>query len=164
MIYGAILGFVGILVSVIFYVMDMAAVSWTQWVNILVSVVIMSYCLVTYRKEYLGGYASFGQIWKMALVVGVIATIITTIYSYILMGFIDTELLDRMKLVQEQKMMNNPRIPEAQLDGIIERLDKTMTLKRTTIMSLIFGPVSWAILGLILAAFIKKNNPADNLA
>lgn len=164
LIYGAILGFVGILISVIFYVMDMAAVSWTQWASLLISIVIMVYCLVTYRKEHLGGYASYGQMWKMTLVVGVIATIITTIYSYILLGFIDPELLDKMKLVQEQKLMNNPRIPEAALDSALERLDSSMTLNRTTIMGLIFGPVSWAILGLILAAFTKKNNPADNLA
>ena len=74
------------------------------------------------------------------------------------------ELMDKMKLAQEQRLMNNPRIPEAALDGYLERLDDNMTLKRTTIMGLIFGPVSWAILGLILAAFVKKNNPADNLA
>lgn len=164
LIYGSILGFVGILVGVIFYVMDLAAVTWTQWVSLVISLVIMIYCLVTYKKEHLGGYATYGQIWKMTLVVGVIATIITTIYSYILMGIIDPELLEKMKLVQEQKIMNNPRIPESYMDTALERLDKSMTLNRTMIMSLIFGPVSWAVLGLIIAAFVKKNNPADQIA
>jgi hypothetical protein len=144
--------------------MDLAAVSWTQWVSLLISLLIMIYLLVNYKKEHLGGYASYGQIWTMTLAIGVIATIITTIYSYILMGFIDTELLDKMKLVQEQKIMNNPRIPEAVLDSALEKLDNNMTLNRTTIMGLIFGPVSWAILGLIIAAFVKKNNPADQVA
>ena len=164
LIYGAILGFVGILVGVIFYVMDLAVESWTQWVSLLISLVIMIYCLVTYKKDHLGGYASYGQIWKMTLVVGIIATIITSIYGYILMGIIDPGLIDKMKIAAEQKMLNNPRIPEAVMDSALERMERTMSLNRMTIMGLIFGPVSWAILGLIIAAFVKKNNPADQIA
>lgn len=164
LIYGSIVGFVGILVGVIFYVMDLAAENWTNWVSMLISVVIMIYCLVTYKKEHLGGYASFGQIWKMTLVIGIIATIITTIYSYILMGIIDPGLIDKMKIAAEQKLLNNPRIPEAAMDIALERLEKSMVLNRMMIMGLILGPVSWAILGLIIAAFVKKNNPADQVA
>ena len=52
LIYGAILGFVGILVGVIFYVMDLAAVSWTQWLSLLISLVIMTFLLVNYKHEY----------------------------------------------------------------------------------------------------------------
>ncbi len=162
--YGAILGFVGILVGVIFYVMDLAAVSWTQWVSLLISLVIMIFLLVNYKKEHLGGYASFGQIWTMTLVIGIIATIIGTIYTYILMGIIDPELIDKMKIAAEQKMLNNPRIPESVMDSALERMENSMNLKRMMIMSMIFGPVSWAILGLIIAAFVKKNNPADQIA
>jgi hypothetical protein len=164
LIYGAILGFVGILVGVIFYVMDLAAVSWTQWVSLLISLVIMIYLLVNYKKEYLGGYASFGQIWTMTFVIGIIATIIGAIYTYILMGIIDPELIDKMRIAAEQKMLNNPRIPEAYMDTALERLEKSMSLNRIMIMSMIFGPVSWAILGLIIAAFVKKKNPADQIA
>ena len=144
--------------------MDLAVASWTNYVSLLISLVIMIYCLVTYKKEHLGGYASYGQIWKMTLVIGIIATIITTIYSYILMGFIDPELIDKMKIAAEQKVLNNPRIPEAIMDSALERVEKSMVLNRMMIMGLIFGPVVWAILGLIIAAFVKKNNPADQVA
>jgi hypothetical protein len=69
-----------------------------------------------------------------------------------------------MKIAAEQKMLNNPRIPEAYMDTALERMEKTMSLNRMMVMGLIFGPVSWAILGLIIAAFVKKNNPADQIA
>ncbi|MEN8201376.1 MAG: DUF4199 domain-containing protein [Bacteroidota bacterium] len=164
LIYGAIVGFVGILVGVIFYVMDLTVESWAPWVSLLVSLVILIYCLLMYRKEYLGGYATFGQMWKMILVVGVIATIITSIYSYIMMGVIDPELIDKLKLAQEQRLLNNPRIPEGAMDAALERLDKSMTLGRMTIMALVFSPVMFAIIGLVIAAFVKKDNPADKIA
>jgi len=164
LIYGAIVGFVGILIGVIFYVMDLMTASWTQWLSLLISVVILVYCLSMYKKDYLGGYASYGQIWKMTMVIGVIASIIGAIYSYILMGMIDPELIDKLKLVQEQKILNNPRIPEGMIDQTLERLDKSMELGRMTIMQLIAGPIMYAIIGLVVAAFLKKNNPADQIA
>ena len=163
LIYGVIVGFVGILIGVIFYVMDLTVESWTQWVTGIIGLAILIYCVVNYRNEYLGGYASFGQIWKMTIVIGIIATTISTLYTYILMGLIDPELIDKMKMVQEQKLLNNPRIPEAIMDTTLERLDKSMSLNRIMIMGLIMGPVMYSILGLIIAAFVKKNNPADNV-
>ncbi len=164
LIYGAIVGFVGILLSVIFYVMDLAVASWTQWVSLLISVVILIYCLSMYKKESLGGFASFGQLWRMTLVIGIVATVIGTIFNYILMGLIDPELIGKMQLAAEQKMLNNPRIPESVMDSALERMENNMNLKRITIMGLIMGPVLYAIIGLIVAAFMKKNNPADQVA
>ncbi len=84
LIYGAIVGFVGILLSVIFYVMNLYAASWTQWVSMVVGIAILAYCLVAYRNEHLGGFASYGQLFKMALVIGVVASIIGVIFSTVI--------------------------------------------------------------------------------
>jgi len=126
LIYGAIVGFVGILIGVIFYVMDLMTASWTQWLSLLISVVILVYCLSMYKKDYLGGYASYGQIWKMTMVIGVIASIIGAIYSYILMGMIDPELIDKLKMwdrivlifliIDFSRIELMPSIPELWLD------------------------------------------------
>jgi cation transport ATPase len=162
LIYGAIVGFVGILFGVIFYIMGLSTKNWSQWISSLIALAVLIYCLVAYRKEYLGGFASFGQIFLMALVIGIVATILSTIYSYILMGVIDPELIDKLKLVAEEKITSNPRIPENYYDIAMERLDKQFTLNRMLVMGAIMGPIMYAIIGLIAAAFIKKEEtPAD---
>ena len=162
LIYGAILGFVGILLGVIFYIMDLVTANWSSYLSIVVGIAVLAYCLVAYRKEYLGGFATFGQIFVMALVIGIISSIITTIYSYVLYTVIDPELIDKIRLVAEEKMMNNPRIPENMLDDMIERMAKNFEPKRMLTMALIVGVVVNAIIGLILAAFIKKEEtPVD---
>ena len=162
LIYGAILGFVGILLGVIFYIMDLVTANWSSYLSIVVGIAVLAYCLVAYRKEYLGGFATFGQIFVMALVIGIISSIITTIYSYVLYTVIDPELIDKIRLVAEEKMMNNPRIPENMLDDMIERMAKNFEPKRMLTMALIVGVVVNAVIGLILAAFIKKEeNPVD---
>lgn len=162
LIYGAIAGFVSILVGVAFYLMALYAASWTQWVSLAVGVAILAYCLVAYRNEHLGGFASYGQLFRMALVIGVIASFITVIYTYLMHAVIDPELTDKMKLVVEEKLMNNPRIPENMLDDMIERMAKQFEMKKMLITAFVGGVVGNAIFGLILAAFIKKEEtPAD---
>jgi len=61
LIYGAIVGFVGILIGVIFYIMDLTTKNWSQWVSSLIALAVLIYCLVAYRKEYLGGLPPTGR-------------------------------------------------------------------------------------------------------
>lgn len=158
LIYGAILGFVGILVNVVFYFLDLTTASWTGYVSMAIGIVVLAYCLVAYRNEYLGGFASFGQIFVMALVIGIISGILGAVYQYILFAVIDPELIDKVKLVAEERIMNNPRIPESMYEDIFERMEKRMTSGRMVRMALILGVVGNAILGLIIAAFVKKSD------
>lgn len=165
LIYGAIAGFAGILVSVIFYFLGVATANWTQWAGLLVLVIVMAYCLVAYRKEYLGGFASFGQLFRMALVIGIISTILGTIYSWLLFNVIDPELLEKTRLLAEERVLSNPRIPEGAEDEVMKRMEKNFQPGRMAINGLIFGTVLSAILGLLLAAFIKRERtPADPVA
>jgi len=162
LIYSAIVGFVGVLLGVVFYVMVLYAASWTQLVTIVVGIAVLAYCLVAYRNEHLGGFASYGQLFLMALVIGVISSVIAVIYTYLMHVVIDPELVDKMKLATEEKLMNNPRIPENMLDDMFERMAKQFELKRMLISVFVSGVVGNAIIGLILAAFIKKEqSPMD---
>jgi uncharacterized membrane protein (DUF106 family) len=164
LMYGAILGFIGILLSVILYFFDLTLESWVQWVNLVVVLAVMAYCLVAYRKEYLGGYGTFGQIYLMALAIGIISTILGAIFTYILYTVIDPELIDKVKLMAEDRIMNNPRIPENRADDILERMQGRFTPVRMVRSSLVGGVIFSAIIGLILAAFIKKSRPENPVA
>jgi hypothetical protein len=157
LIYGAILGIVSVFISLVFYFLGMTADRWTSWVSTLIVLVLLVYLMIQYRKEYLGGYASFGQIFVMVLVsAGIVATIISTVYSYLLYTVIDPGLLDQMKVVAQERIMNNPRIPESMYDNLFERMEKNFQISRMMKLGLIGGIVIYAILGLIIAAFLKK--------
>jgi hypothetical protein len=164
LIYGAILGFVGILLGVIFYFLNLTTQSWVALVSIAVSIAVMAYCLLAYRKEYLGGYASFGRIFVMALVIGIVASILSTIYTYVLHTVVDPDLTEKIRLMAEERIMNNPRIPESMYEDLLDRMEDRFTPARMTRMALIWGVAANAIIGLILAAFIKKNPPENPVA
>jgi len=157
LIYGAIMGFVSVFISLVFYFIGMATENWTNWINMLVGLVLLVYLMLQYRKEYLGGYASFGQIFLMVLVsAGIISVIISAIYTYLLFTVIDPGLIDQIKIAAEESIMSNSRIPESMYDDILDKMEKRTTAAYMIKMSLIAGPIINAILGLIIAAFIKK--------
>ena len=157
LIYGAIMGLVSIFLSLVFYFIGMATERWTNWVTIIVGIIVLVYLMLHYRRVHLGGYATFGQIFLMVLVsAGIISTIIGALYSYVLFTFIDPGLVDQIKIAAEEQIMNNPRIPESMYDDILERMEKRMNVGYMVRMALIFGPIINALIGLIVAAFIKK--------
>ena len=161
LIYGAILGGASVLVGLILYFMDLSTETWAMWVGLAIGIVVMVYCLVAYRNEYLGGFASYGQMLKMAVVIGIIASVIGAIYAYLIHGVLDPDLIDKIRIAAEERIMNNPRIPESFYDQAMERVEKSLTLKRIVMNALIWGTVMNAILGLIISAFVKKEQKAD---
>jgi hypothetical protein len=163
LIYGVILGIVSVFISLVFYFIGMATVSWTGWVTMLVGLVLLVYLMIQYRNVHLGGYASYGQIFVMVLVsAGIIATIISVLYQYVLFTFIDPGLLDQAKIAAEERIMSNSRIPESMYDDLIEKVDKRTTVAFLTKRGLILGPIMNAIIGLIVAAFIKKEKDVNS--
>jgi hypothetical protein len=165
LIYGAIMGFVAVFISLVFYFIGMATENWTNWVNMLVGLILLVYLMLQYRKEYLGGYASFGQIFLMVLVsAGIISVIISAIYSYLLFTVIDPGLLDQVKIAAEEKILSNSRIPESMYDDILDKMEKRTTVAYMVKMQLIGGPIINAIIGLIVAAFIKKEKDISSPA
>lgn len=163
LIYGVILGVVGIVLSLVFYFLNLLTASWVNWFSLVVTIAVMVYCLIAYRNEYLGGFASFGQIFLMGLVIGIIASIIGAAYNYILYTMIDPDLVEKIRLAAEEKIISNPRIPENMYDDILEKMENRITVTRMTVMALIAGPIVNAVLSLIIAAFVKKEeNPVSN--
>ena len=162
LIYGAILGFAAILLSVIFYVLNLQFKTWTQLVSLVVIIAVLAYTLKAYRDEYLGGFASYGQILLMLLGIAVVSTILSTLYQYILISYIDVDYLEKSQQAVIERWANNPRITESQLDALIERTEGSIGKGRIIRNSLIWGTVVTFIIGMIVAAFIKKDeNPVD---
>ena len=147
--------------GLILYFLDMGLERWVQWASFAITIAVMVYCLVAYRNEYLGGYASYGKILKMAIAISIISAVITAIYQYLLFAVLDPDMMDKVRLTVEERIMNNPRIPESFYDQAMERAEKNLTIKRMVLNALIFGSVASIILGLIISAFVKKEPKAD---
>ncbi|PID92034.1 MAG: hypothetical protein CSA96_05350 [Bacteroidetes bacterium] len=154
--YGLIVGFAGIILTLVFYFVGVSTSTWVGWVSMVVSIALLAYCLIAYRNEHLGGYARFGQLFLMALAIGIVSSILGAVFTYILHTVIDPGLIDQIRIAAEEKIMSNSRIPESMYDDIFSRMEKRLTVNRMVVMALVWGPVLNAIVGLIVAAIVKK--------
>ncbi len=163
LIYGAILGVASILVAVVFYIMNVQFKTWAAIVSVVVSIAVLLYCLKAYRNEYLGGFASYGKLVLMTLGMAVISSLLLSAYTYTLVNFIDEDYVEKVKQFTIEKISENPRITEAQLDVLIERTENSTTKSKIIRRSMVGGVIYTFIIGLIAAAFIKREeNPVSN--
>lgn len=164
LIYGAILGVVSILVAVVLYILN-AQFKPLGWViSVLISIFVLTYCLKAYRNEYLGGFASYGKLILMTLAIAVISSLLLGAYTYVLVNYIDEDYVEKAKQFSIEKISENPRLTEAQLDAWIERTETKTTNASTIKRGLIGGIIFIFIIGLVAAAFLKREeNPINNM-
>ena len=163
LIYGAILGFISILVAVILYVLNAQFKTWAWIASLLVSIGVLVYCLKAYRDEYLGGFATYGKLLIMTLAIAVVSSLLSVAYTYVLVNYIDTEYVEKVKQFTIEKIQENPRVTEAQLDALIERTENKTTNAKIIRQPLVGGIILTFVIGLIAAAFLKREeNPVSN--
>lgn len=164
-LYGAIIGFVSIVIAVILDLLGLTMETWAGLVSFAITIALVIYSLRAYKKEYLGGSAKYEQLMLMTLLMSLVATILTTAYSAINITLIDPDALDKMYNMVYEKMANNPRMTEDVLDMMMERMEGRFTFGRVIIQGFIGGYVMTVIVGVIAGAFIKTKTetPAVNV-
>ena len=110
-----------------------------------------------HRDKDLGGYITIGRIIMIGMVVTAISMLISNVFNYIYMNFIDPGFVDTMMAQMEETM--GSLIPEEQLEDTLMRIQEgfepAAMIKNSLIMTAIFGLVVSGIIGLIM----KKDAP-----
>jgi len=110
-----------------------------------------------HRDKELGGYISIGRVIMIGMVVTVISMLISNVFNYIYMNFIDPGFVDTMMDQMEETMSS--LIPEEQMDDALIRIQEgfepATMIKNGLIITAIVGLVVSGIVGLIM----KKDPP-----
>jgi len=168
--WGIISGAVGILMTVLLYVVDYTAMVTFKFlgVAIVIGLGIVIYAGIDYRKS-IGGYLSYGKAWQHGFVAFAISGIIGVIFQMLMYNVIDTELPEKMAdaiVENTREMMANFGAPEGQMDEALEKA-RADSLDRFTIVGMakgyLFQLIGVAIIALITAIFVKKNPPVDQM-
>jgi CDP-diglyceride synthetase len=130
-------------------------------INLAFFVVVLVMAMKAYRNE-LGGAMTFGQAFKFGFFVILIATFISSLYSYIFLNFIDPGYL---KMVYEETMagteefLSNTGMSAEQVEKAMEDAAKqpVPTVLKSTLQGFIGGIIFSTIVSLIIAAIMKKN-------
>ena len=158
---GIYIGVALILISVIMYVAGIMFETWAQYISYPILILGAVYAQVTYKKS-LGGEMAYGKAVGVGVLALIFASVLSSIYAYVLYTVIDPELIDQIRIMTEQRLVEQGNIPEEQMDQVLEM---SMRFQKPAIMA-IMGIFGGALIGLIVSlitAIFTKKNPSDEV-
>jgi hypothetical protein len=169
---GLLLGVISIAITMLVYVIDTELmVKW--WFGLLslgLSIFLVSYFGIKYRKEEAGGFLSFGKAYVYSFTVIVVSAIVSTLFTFLLYSVIDPDLpqvLADASYEQSLEMMRSfgadpDSMDDDALDKIREQADNQFSSAGRA-KGLIWILVGSVIISLITGAIIKKKEPENEL-
>ncbi len=157
--YGLIQG----VVSIAYFVgLNVAGVDMTQgigrWASLIFSIAII-YLAHKYYKENGDGYMSIGQGTGIGFWMSVVSSVISSIFTFIYVKYIDTGYIEQMLDKTRENMAASGNMSEEQLDQAMEMTAKFMTPTMLLIFGIVFGIIILVLCALVVSLFTKKNNP-----
>ena len=157
--YGTILGLISITFALMIFFLDLhyAQENSVSLVNYGISVLVLIIALSDYRKNS-NGLLSLKDSIKMGMGVFLISSFYVSVYTIILINFLDQETLTKSLEVTEMKILEqNPEISEDQLDQILSFQEKFSTPFVIVTVLIIFSLLSGFFSSLILGLILKKS-------
>ena len=163
---GLIIGVIGIILSMLFYLIDptLLAKWWLMMILGVLNLVLITVFGVKYRNE-LGEYMSFKDAYLYSITAMGVMVVLSTLFSLVFFVVIDPEVAEIVadaSVANTESMMQRFGAPE---DGMDEALEKVRqdTLDRFTVAGMIKGGgiriLINLIVCLILAVIIRKKEP-----
>ncbi|MCB0496731.1 MAG: DUF4199 domain-containing protein [Cyclobacteriaceae bacterium] len=159
--WGLISGILSIVVFLVVYFAGMMGNSWIGLVSAVITVVLMVLAHKEF-KESGNGYMSYGQGLGLGTLMVTIGSVISALFSYIYIKFINTGYIQEVLDMSRAKMEDQGQ-SDAQIDAAMGYVEKFTTPEMTLIMGLVFGILFGFIIALIVSAITKKNDPALEL-
>ena len=162
--YGVYMGLTLALISVLIYVINVEyATAW--WIGIIMLLLILGFGIVSTAKskDILNGFISFKQAFSSFFITVAIGVIISAGVGILIYGIIDTEaaaLLQEKGIENTVNMMERFGAPQSEIDKTIDAMSEENSFSiMNQIKAIAYQLVFYAVIGLIVAAFMKKKNP-----
>ena len=155
--YGVISGIIGIFYFVGLSMAGIDIQGPAQWAGIIVTIV-MVFLAHKYYKDNGDGFMSYSQGIGIAFWMGLVSSVINSVFTFIYVSFIDTNFIENMKDVQIEKMQEQG-MSDAQVEQAMQFSSFMFTPTAMLIMGLIIGVIATVFVGLIVTIFTQKKDP-----
>ncbi|WP_282592987.1 DUF4199 domain-containing protein [Gaoshiqia sediminis] len=163
MTYGLYLGIALILYNVLLYVAGQNLNTTLGLVSYLIMAAGVFYSQIHYRNTELNGFISYSQALGFGIVVMLFAGVIQSLYSVILIKYLDPSILDQIRVMQEEALMER-----GMSDEQIEAVGQMMTKMQSPLVIAISGLLTFGFIGFIISLvtsiFVKKNDEENAFA
>ena len=155
--WGLILALISIALALTTYITQTVG-GGLNWVGGVVTIIV----IVLAHREYKSqgdGYMTFGKGLGIGTLVSVVSSVVSTIFSYIYLKFVDLAYMD---IVREEQIreMEKTGMSDAEIDQALEFTSFFSTPEFILIIGIFGGVLIGFILSLIISAFTKNNDPS----
>ncbi len=159
LVYGLITGGGLILFSLLLYIMDAPYKSPLGYLGIVIMIGGMIWGTIQHKNVNMNGYLSYGQAFLSCFLIAIIATALSSVYTYLFYTFFDPQALANIidKAVEEAELkMESQGMSSDQMDAALGITKKFLSPVAMSLMGLVMNSIFGAIIALIAAAFLKK--------
>jgi len=159
--YGLIVGAAGIVLSMISYLLGLDktdAGQYIGWLNIPIIVIAMAFAIKEKREKEFGGFIEFGQAFSTGALIVLVASAISSVYTYFYMSFINPSIREYIAQKQMEKL-EEQGLSQDKIDASMSMMEKFSTPAMSSVFVFFGGLVMGIIVALIVAAIMKKSNP-----
>lgn len=159
--YGILLGIVSIVLGVIMYVTNSHLEPGVIFavIGFLILVAVISLAIKAFKKDN-GGYLSLGEALKVGVGTAVIGAIISAIWMFVLITFIEPDYMAQVMEIQQEKMLEmNPNMTEAQIQSAMDISAKFSSPWIITAFAILQNLFFGFIIALVAGLVMKKENP-----
>jgi len=168
MTYGIYLAGISIFLTVVIWAanlleyMGILGSSALGFVQLTLLVILLLLFTKKYRDTELEGKITFGQAFVFGVLMVVLSTVITSLFSYIFNKFIDPEYTQRVMTMMQDKMyqwLSGRGMSDEQIESALKSLETqgNATPIETLVASVEFGLIGGAVMSLISSLIVKKN-------
>jgi len=158
MTYGAIIGLILVAYIVILYITGLTFKKGLGLVQYAVLFVGLYIGTKSYRDQALGGYISYGNALGLGVLIALFVGVIAVFFNFILMRYIDPDLVEKNLVAIEEQLQNSRFIPEDQIDAALERSRKSLTAVYSIPLGVLIFTFVGFVISLITSAIVKKDS------
>lgn len=161
--HGLITGGLLILFSLLTYALGMMENKAIGFVTFILLVGGMYYGTKTYRERQLNGFISYGKSFSSSFLIGLIASLVLSIYIYLFYKFFDPSMIEVMRHTAEQEILRrDPEITDEALNMALSWTERFTSPGWLAVFGLLTNLFVTAILALILSFFLKKEDATQS--
>lgn len=155
-------GVIGAVIGIVYFLiittmeMDMTQGVW-RWFSYLITIALLILAH-KYYKDNNAGFMSYGQGIGISFWYGLVSGVISSIFTYIYIKFVDSSFIDMIKEKQIEQMEGRGMSDE-QIDQAMKFSAMFMSPEAFLIMGIIGGIIGAVIVGLIVSIFTQKKAP-----
>ena len=158
--YGAMLGTLLIVVSLVFYLLNIKDTTVSSIITYIALAGGVFYAQNHYKLNYTDGFMSYGKALGIGALTCLFAGFINAIYSYVFIKFVDASMID-VAMEQAYSDMQERGMDEEQIDQAMQMSSMFMTPGVMAFFAFIGTALIGFLESLVISIFTKKDNPEE---